>query len=96
MIGVAAKSGKTIATMIYCKHRPVIDNLRKINKYKNYRIIHLPENQIKKIYNLMKNIISCEPSSAAGFAALETLKFNPSDRILVVNTGNGLRNFSGQ
>ena len=93
IIGVAAKSRKTIATMIYCKYRPVIDNIRKTRKYKNYRIVYLPENQIKKIYNFMKSKISCEPSAAAAFAVLEILKFNPDGRVLVINTGNGLKNF---
>jgi len=53
-------------------------------------IYHLTESEVKNIYNLFKNVVTCEPSSSVVFAALQKHKFNQSDTVVFLNSGKAL------
>lgn len=50
-------------------------------------IYRLTEEEVKKTYQLFKNLVDCEPSSAVVFAALEKHKFGPDDTVVFINSG---------
>ncbi|MEK6949797.1 MAG: PLP-dependent lyase/thiolase [Nanoarchaeota archaeon] len=96
VIAVTTDNRSTKATMLYAKYRPSLDRILAHGDSTRYGLIRANEDEILRAYGWAKEKINCEPSSAAAFAAFERHKgiFKPSDTIVVLNTGNGLNNFS--
>ncbi|MEX0649746.1 MAG: PLP-dependent lyase/thiolase [Candidatus Andersenbacteria bacterium] len=53
-------------------------------------IYRLSEQEIKKTYAKFQNVVDCEPSSAAVFAAPDKHKFNSNDTVVFLNSGKTL------
>jgi len=84
----------TQATMLYAKYRPMLDFMKESIPPNKYEIIWADEREISAAGNWAKQKgINSEPSAAAAFAALQRYSFKPSDVVVVVNTGNGTKNF---
>ena len=96
VIAVTTDNPNTKASMLYARHRPPLDRIVSHGNPTRYGLIRANEDEILRAYEWAKGRINCEPSSAAAFAAFERYKgiFKPSDTIVVLNTGNGMRNFS--
>ena len=96
VIAVTTDNPNTKASMLYARHRPPLDRILSHGNPTRYDLIRANEDEILMAYDWAKGKINCEPSSAAAFAAFERYKgiFKPSDTIVVLNTGNGMRNFS--
>lgn len=96
VIAVTTDSPTTKASMLYAKYRPSLDRILAHGYPTRYDLIRANEDEILRAYDWAKERINCEPSSAAAFAAFERYKgiFKPFDTIVVLNTGNGLKNFS--
>lgn len=95
VIAVTTDNPNTKASMLYAKYRPSLDKILSRGDPARYDLIRANEDEILRAYDWAKERINCEPSSAAAFAAFERYKgiFKPSDTIVVLNTGNGLKNF---
>lgn len=50
-------------------------------------IYRLTEQEVKKIYTEFQNVVACEPSSAAVFAAPQKHSFKRSDTVVFLNSG---------
>jgi threonine synthase len=59
-------------------------------KRNGHKVFTLSETEIKQAYNKFKRQVNCEPSSAVVFAAPDKFKFESSDKVVFLNTGNGL------
>ena len=96
IIAVTTDNPDTKASMLYARYRPSLDIVLARGDPARYNLIRATESEILRTYDWAKGKINCEPSSAAAFAAFERYKgvFKPSDTIVVLNTGNGMRNFS--
>ena len=57
---------------------------------KGHKIFTLSENEIRQVYNKFKGKINCEPSSSVVFAIPDKFKFEPTDKVVFLNTGKGL------
>lgn len=90
LIGVGIKSKLySFADKLHTKWTPYKSKIQKILKERHI-IIRLKEEEIKKIYNKIKRIINCEPSSAVAFAALYKIRFDKEDIIIIINSGKGV------
>ncbi len=96
VIAVTTDNPNTKASMLYARYRPSLDRVLSHGNPTRYDLIRVNEDEIFGAYGWAKERINCEPSSAAAFVAFERYKgiFKPSDTITVLNTGNGLKNFS--
>jgi len=97
VIGVTTDNPKTQASMLYAKYRPSLDGVFRHENPERYWLIRANESEIIQAYNwTLTQGINSEHSAAAAFVALERYRgiLKPSDTIVVLNTGNGMRNFS--
>lgn len=93
VIGVTTDDPRTDARMLYAKYRPMMDRVIALEDPKKYQIIFAPEAQIGDVQSRLRGVVNCEPSAAAAFVALYHRKFLPQETVVVVNTGDGRKNF---
>jgi len=79
----------SIADKLYTPFTPYRKKIMSILE-EGHLYLHLSEKQIKDAYNKVKSLISCEPSSAAAFAALPKLNINKDSKVIVINSGKGI------
>lgn len=63
-----------------------IENFRR----KGHKIFSLSEPEIRQVYNKFKGKVNCEPSSSVVFAVPDKFQFEPTDKVVFLNTGNGI------
>lgn len=105
IVPVSVTSKNSIADKLWGPWWVDIKSLRKygkgLTKRQNYSyyVYRVDDDEILEAMDKLRGVTSAEPSGAAGFAILHRLKeiantFDPKrDYVVVINTGNGLRNF---
>lgn len=63
-----------------------IENFRR----KGHKIFSLSESEIRQVYNKFRSKVNCEPSSSVVFAIPDKFQFEPTDKVVFLNTGNGI------
>ena len=86
-IGVKQKWG-SFADKLWTPYTPYKSKIQAIIK-EDHKFIRLDEGEIRKLYKEFKNVINCEPSSSVVFSVFDKVKFKESNKIVLINTGNG-------
>lgn len=87
VIGVGVQSQTySVADKLYSPWTPYGKAMTMMQK-RGHIIYSLTEDEIRQSYNKMKDHLTCEPSSAVVFGALEKHPFSMSDRIVLINSG---------
>lgn len=79
----------SIADKLYTPYTPYRKKIMSILEEGNL-YFHLSDEQIIDAYKKINSAISCEPSSAAAFAALPKLDIDKDSKVIVVNSGKGI------
>jgi len=79
----------SIADKLYTPYTPYRKKLMSILEERKHLYFKISEKEIRDVYNKIKSIVSCEPSSATAFAALSKLDVNKESKIIVINSGKG-------
>lgn len=66
------------------------ENLNKYLNKTNHHLIFISELEVNQAYKVASEFITCEFSSSVVFAALEKLRFNEDDSVLLINSGRGI------
>jgi cysteine synthase len=80
----------SIADKLYTPFTPYKARIEREILREEHLYVHVSEEQIKKAYRIVNSIISCEPSSAAAFAALPELTLSKSGKVIVINSGKAI------
>lgn len=80
------------ADKLYTPYTPYKEDIERILKESTCEnlYIHLSDKEIMNTYKKICSEISCEPSSAAAFAALLKLNINKDSKVIVINSGKGI------
>ena len=89
LIGVLPESSSSLADKLNTSWTPYSSKLEAIVKT-SHQIVKLNELEIQKSFDLANTLMKCEPSSALVLGALDKLKFEKSDKIVIINSGQGL------
>lgn len=80
----------SIADKLYTLHTPYAKKIVSILEEKGNLYFHIPEKQIIDTYKKINTLLSCEPSSAAAFAALQKLDIDKNSKVVIINSGKGV------
>lgn len=81
--------GPSIADKLYTPFTPYQRRIEAILK-EGHSYIQLSEEQISRAYEEVHSMISCEPSSAAAFAALPEMDIAKENKVIIINSGKGV------
>lgn len=85
LFGGPSIADKLYTPYMYTRYKEIIE----ISLKEGHLYIQVSEEQIKDAHKRVSSIISCEPSSAAAFAALSELDVARDSKIIVINSGKG-------
>ncbi len=57
---------------------------------RGHQIIRVSEAEIKQTFTRYKHVFRCEPSSAIVFSVFSDVKFQPTDTVVLINTGKAV------
>jgi len=80
----------SMADKLYTPFTPYKSRIEREILRAGHLYVQVSEEQIKKAYQAVNSIISCEPSSAAVFGALPGLNLSRSSKVIVVNSGKAI------
>jgi len=80
----------SIADKLYTPYTPYRRRIEEVILEEGHFYRHVSDEQIINTYEKIKRIISCEPSSAAAFAALPELDIDKNGKVIVINSGKGV------
>lgn len=81
--------GPSVADKLYTPYTPYKRRIETILK-EGHLYIHSSDEQIYATYKKIYQIISCEPSSAAVFAALPKIDIGENCTVIAINSGKGV------
>ena len=81
--------GPSIADKLYTPYTPYKRRIETILE-EGHLYIQLSEEQVSNAYEKVHPVISCEPSSAAVFAALPEMDIVKENKIIIINSGKGV------
>lgn len=81
--------GPSIADKLYTPFTPYKKRIETILE-EGHLYIQVSDKQISDVFEKVSPIISCEPSSAAVFAALPKLDIIKDSKVIVINSGKGV------
>jgi threonine synthase len=81
-------AGPSIADKLYTQYTPYKARIEAILRDGQY-YVQLSDEKIRKAYERVRDLVSCEPSAATAFGALSELNIDKESRVIVVNSGKG-------
>ena len=90
LIGVTVKASPSFADKLHTPWTPYSAKMKSMLEM-GHRIISLKESEVKEAFKYAKKFIDCEPSSAVVLGVFSKIKFKPTDKIILINSGKGLR-----
>jgi threonine synthase len=81
--------GPSVADKLYTPWTPYKKRIEAILQ-EGHLYSHCSDEQISSTYRKIRRVISCEPSSAAVFAALPEMNIDKSRKVVAVNSGKGV------
>lgn len=80
------RADPSIADKLYTPYTPYKSRIEETLK-KGHLYLQLTDEEIRDAYEKVSPLITCEPSSAAAFAALPKLNISKDDKVIVINSG---------
>jgi threonine synthase len=85
----------SIADKLFTPYTPYKDRIERILQ-EGHLYVHVSDDEILEAFDKVGKMVSCEPSSAAVFAALPKLTLDRKSKVIVINSGRGVWLFNRQ